>query len=383
MVLVLLAYTGINIYTGKKLFGLLHFFLPSFKAFIFWPLYFFLCYSLVAIYILRIARVYPVRQMAMFTFPLILYFFFALLVFDGLRLVLRLLHRLPLTAGFSAAGTGIALGLAFLLIVYGSCHARDIRTTSYNITLNKNGGDDPLRIAMVSDLHIGVSVGQKWIADIVNTVNNTKPDVIFLAGDIFDGGLDTMPHLEGAVLELKRLNAPLGVYACRGNHDVDRFSLRGTDESPGKDRIHTLLEDAGIVLLEDETVLVADRFYVTGRKDARPINLQAQERKSASELTAGLDTSLPLVFLDHQPVDFPAVEEAGADLILSGHTHRGQFFPGNLITARIFKKAGATNYGYWRGRSAQGVVSSGSGVWGPPIRIATNGEAVLIDVTFK
>jgi predicted MPP superfamily phosphohydrolase len=378
LIFVLLAYTGINIYTGGKLFSLVKYFLPSFKALVFWPLYFFLCYSMVAVYILRIARIDLIRQTAMLTFPVIIYFFMFLLVFDGVKFVLSLLHRLPSSASFSPLGTGIALGLAILIIIYGSFHARDIRTVHYNITLNKDGGD-PLRIALITDLHIGVTVDRKWIAKIVDTVNKAEPDIVCISGDIFDGGLDTLPNLENTVSELKRLNAALGVYACPGNHDrISPFS-----EGTGIDRIKSLLENVGVVYLQDETVFVAGRFYIIGRKDARPIGIQQQERKTAAELVANLDVSLPIVFLDHQPVDFPAVEKAGADLILSGHTHRGQFFPGNLATALIFKKAGATHYGYWRGRSAQALVSSGSGVWGQPIRIATNSEVMVADITFK
>ena len=70
------------------------------------------------------------------------------------------------------------------------------------------------------------------------------------------------------------------------------------------------------------------------------------------------------------------------DLVLSGHTHKGQFFPGNIITEYIFKKAGAVHYGYWKGRYTQAVVSSGAGVWGPPIRIATNSEAAVVNIKF-
>jgi predicted MPP superfamily phosphohydrolase len=132
----------------------------------------------------------------------------------------------------------------------------------------------------------------------------------------------------------------------------------------------------------DEIVMPLDSIYLAGRKDARPIGLR-QERKSAAELTAGLDESRALIFMDHQPVDYSNLEKAGADLILSGHTHRGQFFPGNLATKMIFKKAGATHYGLWQGSSAQGVVSSGAGVWGPPIRIATGAEVALIDIVFS
>ena len=382
MIFFLLVYTGINIYTGSRLFSLVKYLLPSFKVFVFWPLYIFLCYSFVAIYLLRLAKIHTIRQAAMYSLPVIIYFFLALLIFDGVKIILHFMHHLSNAPGFSAAGTGIALGLAILLIIYGSFHAQNIRTTHYSITLNKNGPENPLRIALVSDFHIGVTVDRKWVAKIVNTVNSTEPDIICLAGDIFDGGLDTMSDLESAVMELKRLKAPLGVYACPGNHDIDGFSPRTGAGGTGMDRVMSFLEKAGVILLLDETALVSDRFYIIGRRDARPIRLQQQERKTAAELAAGPDRSLPLIFLDHQPVDFPAEEEAGADLILSGHTHRGQFFPGNIITARIFKKAGAAHYGHWQGSSAQGIVTSGAGVWGPPVRIGTDSEVAVLDITF-
>jgi predicted MPP superfamily phosphohydrolase len=181
--------------------------------------------------------------------------------------------------------------------------------------------------------------------------------------------------------ELRRLKAPLGVYACPGNHDVDRISFRERGGAPPLDRIQDFLKNAGIILLQDEVQIVDGRFYLAGRRDARPIGGN-QGRKSAAELSAGLDKSLPLIFLDHQPVDFLREEEAGADLILSGHTHKGQFFPGNIATAYIFKKAGGVHYGHWRGTSSQAVVSSGAGVWGIPFRIATNSEVVIIDLKF-
>jgi len=327
----------------------------------------------------------------MYALPFLVYFFLALLVFELLRFVLRFLGHFSFSPDFSAALTALAFGLAFLVMAYGTFHARDIRTAHYEITLNKsppglivNTGtvradqEPAIRIALVSDLHIGASVGREWVATIVDAVNKARPDIICIAGDIFDNDFAAVQDLDGIASELRRLQAPLGVYACPGNHDVDRLSLRGDSAN---DRIKEFLEKGDIVYLEDEVRLVNDSFYLVGRKDARPIGLR-QERKSAAELTAGLDKSRPIIFLDHEPVDFPGEEKAGADLIFSGHTHRGQFFPGNIITAYIYKKAAAVSYGYWRGTSAQGIVSSGAGVWGPPIRIATDSEAAVVDVKF-
>ena len=372
--LVLLVYVLINIYTGVRFFGLLKYLLPSTRALIFWPLYLLFCFSYILTFLLRFDRIRPLRQAAMYTLPAIVYFFIALLFMDALHLILLLSKVIPASRGFSAAVTGIALAFAVLLLFYGIFHARDIRTVHYNVTVNKEMAG--IRVALVSDLHIGKTVGHEWTRNIVNAVNETKPDIIFLAGDIFDNDINSIADPEAVAEELRRLKAPLGIYACQGNHDVDRFSLR---ENAATLRIQDFLKNSNILLLLDEVELVPDRFYLAGRRDARPIGSR-EARMSAAELADGLDKSKPLFFLDHQPVDFPAEEEAGADLIFSGHTHKGQFFPGNLATARIFKKAGAVHYGYWQGRTAKGIVSSGAGVWGPAIRVATDSEVAVIDI---
>jgi predicted MPP superfamily phosphohydrolase len=106
-------------------------------------------------------------------------------------------------------------------------------------------------------------------------------------------------------------------------------------------------------------------------------------RKTAAELCVRLPGSgkKPIVVLDHQPTQFAEIEAAGADLVLCGHTHKGQFFPGNLMTKQIYKKLGA-HYGYWQGNSLQAVVTSGAGYWGPPVRIGTNSDVAVIDVNF-
>ena len=104
------------------------------------------------------------------------------------------------------------------------------------------------------------------------------------------------------------------------------------------------------------------------------------ERKTALELISGIEGTI--IVLDHQPVQFEQIQRAGAHLVLSGHTHNGQIFPGNLMTMIIYKKAGSVSYGYWQGKTMQGVVTSGAGVWGPPLRVGTNCEIAVINLKF-
>ena len=377
---VLLAYVLLVIYTGFRIFALIKNLLPKLRAFIFWPIYVFFGFSYFLVFFLRLDRVWTLRQIVNYSLPFLVYFFFSLLIFEAARIFYRIKKRERISPRISALFTGIALSLAVLAMVYGAVNARSIRSVHYEVVLNGTVNPDlPLRIALVSDTHFGRTVDRKWTSKIVDAVNKTNPGIIILAGDIFDNNIEMIPDLEGLAYELRRLKAPLGVYACQGNHDIDRISLR---EEGRTDRIEEFLEGVGINFLLDRVVLVADSFYLAGRRDVRVIGSR-HVRMTAAELAAGLDKNKPLIFMDHQPVDFPGMEEAGAALILSGHTHKGQFFPGNIVTAGMFKNAGAVHYGYWQGKSAKGVVTSGAGVWGPPIRIGTRSEVAVVDVIFK
>ena len=384
---IMLAYLAMNIYTGIRLLGTLKFLFPSVKAIVFWPIYIPLCYSLMLVMFLRLGNVLFLRQAGMYSLPFFAYFFFALIVLDALRLIFRHLNIVLPISNLSVFCTGLALSIAVLFMIYGTFHARRIHTVRYEITLNNRVTGhlpqvDRLRIAFISDTHIGVSVNRKWIANIVDAVNKTEPDIICIAGDIFDNDIDAVRDLDGVAEELRRFNAPLGVFASQGNHDVDRISpaeaFRGEASA---DRIQDFLKTAGITYLLDEAFLVAGSFYIVGRRDASPIGSR-HIRKTSAELTAVLDKARPIFFMDHQPIDFPANNEAGVDLILSGHTHRGQIFPGSIITRRMFSEAGATHYGYWQGSGAQAVVTSGIGVWGPPMRIGSRSEVAVIDIKF-
>ena len=376
-VFVVLFYIIINTYTGIKTYKLVKFFIPSFKALIFWPLYILLCYSFLIVTLTSLSRILPLRQAAMNMLPVFFYFFLILLFFDVIRLILRYRIIIPRSPKFTAACTGISLILAILLFVFGNFHARNIKTIPYDVIITKNAGV-PLRIALITDLHLGMSVDRSWTANIVDAVNKARPDLICIAGDIFDSDISTIKDLFGIAKELERLSAPLGVYACQGNHDVDR---RSRQENSGTDRIKEFLESTGIRFLLDEEELVEDRFYLVGRRDGRPIG-SSRRRLSAGELLEDLDKTKPLIIMDHQPADYPALEEAGADLILSGHTHGGQIFPGSLITAGMYRNYGAQNYGHFKGRTVQGIISSGAGVWGPAIRMGTNSEVAVINIEF-
>ena len=382
----ILIYTGLCTYIGARLFGFFRYFLPGIKAVSFWLPFILLSYAFIAVNFLRLNRLNFLRQFSGYWMAVFMYLLMSMIVFDLLRLALLLFKRSALSPQFNAAGTAALLCLCFLAIAFGAVHARSIRTANYSVTVPGKG--ENLRIVLISDLHIGPAVNRAWVSRVADTINRAEPDIVCIAGDVFDGNPDSAPDLPGIAAEFRRIQAPLGVYACLGNHDTDRMFGGGTG------RITEFLQNAGVVVLQDETAAVRENLYIAGRRDARPIGMSAS-RKTAAELLAGLDTgrgldtgqdsdpSRTVIVLDHQPTQFAEIEQAGGDLALCGHTHKGQLFPANLMTRRIFKKAGGAYYGYWKGGALQAVVTSGAGVWGPPIRVGTNSEAAVIDIRFE
>lgn len=279
----------------------------------------------------------------------------------------------PLPQGAAVAAGTAAMLFAIVLSVYGVVHASRIQTKSYVAVLQADGVNletakmDSMKIALISDLHLGYVVDENHVKKIVAAVNAAEADLVCIAGDIFDGDITSVKN--PAVLQglLREIHAPLGVYACLGNHDA------GT----GYEGMLDFLDKAQIHLLQDEQVLIDNRLILAGRKDSGPIGGQGRKRTALeeNEETEGL----PRIVLDHNPINADEYTSS-TDLILCGHTHQGQLFPFNLAVKAALK----LDYGYYR-QSASGpqtIVTSGAGTWGPPQRVGTDNEVVVIEVVF-
>ncbi|RJE88954.1 metallophosphoesterase [Paenibacillus sp. 1011MAR3C5] len=263
---------------------------------------------------------------------------------------------------------GVVLLLLIFLLVLGSRNAWSPVIRTYQVRIPKPAGDRrKLTIAMASDLHLGTVIGNRHLHKLLRKVEEIKPDIILLPGDILDD--DLAPFLKkGMKHVIGQLKAPLGVYAVTGNHEyyggkVPEFVAE--------------MNSIGIRVLMDETVMIGNEFAVVGRKD-KAVGSQNGGRQSIKELVEPLDRSLPVIMLDHQPSDLAAAADNGVDLSLSGHTHRGQLAPNHLITRRMFE----LDWGYLRKGGLHAIVSSGFGFWGPPLRIGSRSEVLRIDVEF-
>ncbi|MBR4813529.1 MAG: metallophosphoesterase [Lachnospiraceae bacterium] len=231
-----------------------------------------------------------------------------------------------------------------------------------------------LRIAQVTDTHIGVTMDGDDLAEQLARVLEAKPDLVVVTGDFTD---EDTPR-EDMVSACKALGAivdkvPYGVFFVYGNHDCDCNGHFTTEELDAELRAN------GVVVLRDETVTIADRIVVIGRRDA------SESRMRMAELMKGVDTSKFILVLDHQPCDFAAEEAAGVDLVLTGHTHGGQVIPLGLASKLLPSLFGDADYMYGLSiRNGTGcIVSSGMSSWKIKFKTGTVSEFVIIDVKEK
>lgn len=269
----------------------------------------------------------------------------------------RLFHIVPrqlLHQNFYTTAT-IAIGL-FVVFLYGNIRyqhkTREVLTLKSDKPLAR-----PLKLVLMSDLHLGYHNPRKELARWVDLINAEEPDMVLIAGDIID--MSIRPLLEENMAEeMLRINAP--VYACIGNHEY--YS--------GEPDAQRFYYDAGINLLQDSCITVGD-LCIIGRDDRTNMR-----RTPLKELVQKADLSRYTILLDHQPYRLDQTEKAGIDFQFSGHTHHGQVWPISWITEHVYECA----FGRYQRGHTQYYVSSGMGIWGGKYRIGTHSEYVVATI---
>ena len=288
---------------------------------------------------------------------------------------------------FTVAGAICAL-LILLLSACGIFHAKYIKTTSYDVIINKTIPErTSMKVVLLADTHFGYNAGVLHARELVRKINKQKPDLVCIAGDIFDNEYDAIRNPEKLEKTLRGINSTYGVYASWGNHDLNEEILAGFtfkhkdgDLSDIKDpRMKKFLKDSNIHILEDESVLINDQFYVIGRKDASLTEKIHETRKAPARLTEKLDRDKPIIMIDHQPKELQELADAGVDLDLCGHTHNGQTFPGNFTIKLMWENP----CGLLSKDNMTNITTSGAGVWGPAMRIGTDSEICSINIQLK
>lgn len=372
LVFILLAYSAMNYYIGWHFEEWMQGVGVSYQPEIYWPI---LGLAAFGFLIGRIPMIRPLQPVSRFVKVVGSYYIFifeyAFLLFivsDVIALVISLL-------GFSTetyhlyAGTMVLAVLGAAMMI-GTFNAWNPIVRKHTLVVNKKAAAaKEWTIAVASDIHLGNVVGNRHLTRLVKRVNAMNPDLILLPGDVIDDSIE--PFIRNQMSRtLEQLKAKHGIYAVLGNHEYYGGHI---------EEFVSQMRSIGIPVLRDERVEIANSLYVAGRKDKTAETADPDGRLSAGELLAGMDLAKPVIMMDHQPTKFQQAADAGVDLLLCGHTHRGQFAPNHWITKKLFE----LDWGYMMKDAMHVIVSSGFGSWGPPIRIASRSEIIQVKLILK
>jgi uncharacterized protein len=224
---------------------------------------------------------------------------------------------------------------------------------------------DGFRLVQISDIHVGITIGRAWMEDMVRRVNELRPDLIAITGDLVDGSVEKLAAEVAPITELK---AEHGVFFVTGNHEY-YF---------GAEPWIAHLQSVGVRVLRNEHVEIgrgADAFLLAGVDDHEAARLAPGHGTDLERALDGADPTREVVLMAHQPMTAKqAVDRGGIGLVLSGHTHGGQIWPLTILVGVVQP--------YLKGTYREGEtivhVNEGTGVWGPPMRLGTRSEITEI-----
>ena len=270
---------------------------------------------------------------------------------------------------------GLLAIIIFAPIIIGSVYGMNhIELTEYNITTDKIDNES-YSILFVSDVHYGSVQNTQLVKDNILKMNNLKPDIVVLGGDIVDERT-TKEDMQEIFEELGKINSTYGTYYIFGNHDRQPYAIdyeNGNRTFTDSD-LNQTIEKNKIKILNDNKITINNDIVLVGRSDAEWED--TIDRIDVNEILNESDLSKYIVVLDHQPVESKENAQEGADLQLSGHTHGGQVFPYGMI----YDLSGRLNYGEYEIKDMKQIVSSGLTGWGWPMRNEAKCEYVLINI---
>lgn len=247
----------------------------------------------------------------------------------------------------------VACIISFLFTVFGYINAQKLHTRT--ITIRSKKIQKNMRIVFFSDLHAGFMINKSYVAKVSRAINNLMPDLVIAGGDIIDSSID---GIKNNIKPLKNINSIYGKYAVLGNHEFYR----------GINKCQTHLENTGFVVLRNNCTKINGFLNIAGIDDTAITSIKD------SEILSKCDKRAFIIFVKHRPqIDNPGL----FDLALCGHTHAGQMFPFNLLTKVYYQNK---DFGHFNINNSHIIISSGAGTWGPPFRIFSSSEVVLINL---
>ena len=250
-----------------------------------------------------------------------------------------------------------------VLLVVGRANFTNIDVIYLEKSADK-GLDRDFRAVFVSDIHLGDYIDVSDMEQYIDTINSLDPDVVIIGGDLFDKRITPLlnQNLEEALTRFKTRH---GVYLILGNHEYYGMNI---------ELIGRIAERANITVLRDSYAIIDDNILILGRDDRHNYDRADLDDIISADSLKRVSFSIAV---DHQPTDLDEAVDMGFDYIFAGHTHKGQFWPGNYIVTKVHKYA----YGLYTPTPKSSIyVSSGLGVWGPKYRIGSSSEIIVLDV---
>jgi predicted MPP superfamily phosphohydrolase len=254
----------------------------------------------------------------------------------------------------------LLIGMALMASLYGFINAGVIRTTRISVELPGLSGLWKGRTAVwVSDTHLGQVRNHGFARKIGTRVQNLRPDILFIGGDLYDG---EAVDVDRVIEPFSHISVPPGTYFITGNHE------EFYDNTPYLQAVR----HAGMRVLQNEKVEL-DGLQIIG-VDYRDTRRKEDFKRILKNM--GIDRHKPSILLKHTPFHLEVARDEGISLQLSGHTHQGQVFLIRYITSRVYR---GYDYGLKWFKDLLVYTSSGAGTWGPPMRLDTKPEIVVIE----
>ena len=269
----------------------------------------------------------------------------------------RILDRVFLIGGW------LSVIVTFLCTLLGMYQVKKLKLLRYEVPVEQLSGR--VRLVLLTDLHIGYFVGAKHMAKVRDLVNAQNSDMVLISGDMINASntneCGELPEVERILSEFQSRE---GTFAVVGNHDPDASDPE----------FQKFLQNSHIHLLEDAV-------YSDGTVNILGRTTKLKPRASIRALKEQADDHLPSIVLDHDPIGIREAREEHMDLVLCGHTHRGQIFPLNLFVRFLYNRA--ETYGYSRQGNTVSIVSAGTGYFSMPMRLGSDCEVITIDLIGK
>jgi len=357
-IVIILLYLSLNYYIGYNLYSYINLLFGKLNKIMFYIIFsIFVLMSILSF--IKIPHADIISFIGSIYLGLFVYFVLLFFIKDIFKLIFKFNTKTTIIVN------SLIIALVLSTCIYGLINSRYIKLVSYDIDDNEIKGS--YKIALISDLHLGSMLSESNMNNVIDKINDNNVDLVLIVGDLFNDNFNVINNPQKMVEKIKSIKSKYGIYMSLGNHDGGSTYNKMID----------FINDSNIKLLNDEYEVINNDFILLGRVDGTPIGgFDGLKRKDTKEVLNSIDSNLPIIVMDHNPLNIDEYDK-DINLLLSGHTHKGQMFPANIVTDNMY----LVDHGiYESDKYPLTIVTSGAGTWGMPLRIGSNSEVVIINI---